>query len=194
MSKRRLREDGRHYKRPVGLSLKYWILHNINVNRETGCWEWARSLDSAGYGLIRDTSGPRSRLLKAHRALYEIEKGPIPQGLICCHKCDNPKCCNPDHIFLGTYKDNTQDAVKKKRMKQPCLKAEKSPVAKLTNADVLEIRERYRTTKDSAAKISKDYGVGSHCIQQIVAGVNWRSITGGVPVKSIYPRINSKCS
>lgn len=74
-----------------------------------GCWEWLASKNEAGYGIFgvgKDTD-------KAPRISWRLINGKIPTGLIICHKCDNPGCVNPDHLFLGTHKDNRQDAIKK---------------------------------------------------------------------------------
>lgn len=76
------------------------------------CWEWTGGLDRQGYGKFYNQRGaPR-----AHRFSYELAFGPIPQGKLVCHHCDNPKCIRPDHLFIGTHKDNTQDAVRKNRL------------------------------------------------------------------------------
>jgi len=77
----------------------------------TGCWEFQGYKDEKGYGKIR----VGKRIRRAHRYSYELAKGPIPKGMYVCHKCDNPSCCNPDHLFLGTPKGNTQDMIRKDR-------------------------------------------------------------------------------
>lgn len=83
------------------------------VNKtEGGCWEWTGSLQTQGYGNI-EIKGKR---LLPHRIAYVLHKGEIPQGLSVCHHCDNPKCCNPEHLFLGTAADNMNDASQKGRM------------------------------------------------------------------------------
>lgn len=82
------------------------------INAETGCWEWVSTF-SKGYGQIR-MSG---KYLYAHRVAYELFKGPITDGLLVCHKCDNPRCVNPEHLFLGTHRDNVVDSINKGRFK-----------------------------------------------------------------------------
>jgi len=81
------------------------------------CWNWLASLDTSGYGLIRESHGSRncSTTHKAHRLSWMLFNGPIPDGLYVLHKCDNPKCVNPGHLFLGTALDNAQDRDKKGR-------------------------------------------------------------------------------
>lgn len=78
------------------------------------CWPWKGSLNSGGYGRLG--AGVTGKKLLAHRRAYEIEFGTIGKGLKVCHACDNPPCCNPGHLFLGTDADNIRDAASKGRM------------------------------------------------------------------------------
>lgn len=82
-----------------------------------GCWEWATSLMGAGYGdFVSGGRGTPSRFrIGAHRFSYIIHKGKIPTGMQVCHHCDNKKCVNPDHLFLGSCSDNMQDCIAKGR-------------------------------------------------------------------------------
>lgn len=87
---------------------RFWAL----VDRDgDGCWEWCGALDGHGYGRTWRDGG---RFL-AHRRAWECVNGPIPEGMFVCHKCDNPPCCNPDHLFVGTALDNMRDAIRKGR-------------------------------------------------------------------------------
>jgi hypothetical protein len=92
-------------------------------NEITGCFEWTSSLDGWGYGHIRLEKGKK---IRAHRFSYLNFKGEIPDGMLVCHSCDNPKCVNPDHLWLGTNKDNSEDMVKKGR--HPWRKFEENPI------------------------------------------------------------------
>ena len=78
---------------------------------ESGCLLWEGCFTSDGYGQLK----VKGKMMKAHRVSWELHKGPIPGGLQVCHKCDTPACVNPDHMFIGSDKDNTQDAIKKGR-------------------------------------------------------------------------------
>jgi hypothetical protein len=80
---------------------------------ESGCWEWQAGMrGTTGYGAFKH----EGKVIDAHRFSYELHKGKIPAGMLVCHKCDNRKCVNPDHLFLGSHKDNYQDAVNKGRI------------------------------------------------------------------------------
>lgn len=85
---------------------------------QTECWEWQLSTNNIGYGLIRDADhgdGEKGGMRTTHRVSYEIHKGHIPDNKVVMHTCDNPKCCNPDHLHLGTRQDNSQDMIGKGR-------------------------------------------------------------------------------
>lgn len=91
-------------------------LSRFQVKTESGCWSWSGSTDGKGYGQLSSRKGFGNSPEKAHRVSYEKEFGEIPSGKVVCHKCDNPECTKPNHLFLGTQKDNMSDCSKKGRL------------------------------------------------------------------------------
>jgi hypothetical protein len=118
----------------------------IQLNEQTGCWDWTAAHHEKGYGRI----GINYKHHRAHRVAFSLFVGPIPDGMMVCHHCDNPGCCNPDHLFTGTTADNFRDMESKGRGSRKGLylngchgnfkHGEANPRAKLTNSQVLEIR------------------------------------------------------
>lgn len=98
----------------VPLHLRFW--ENVERSGDNRCWNWIGTRDNNGYGKIGVGGAEFGRDLKAHRVSYELRYGPIPAGLNVCHACDNPSCVNPNHLFVGTQKDNAQDMSMKGRI------------------------------------------------------------------------------
>lgn len=142
-----------------------------------GCHYWIGAVTSQGYGLMYVNEGERRRQKNAHRISYEIYKGDIPKGMIVCHQCDNRLCVNPYHLFAGTPKDNTQDMVKKLRGTH----GEKSTSAKLTNRDVLLIREHYKVGV-LQSELAKRFNVLPNCISRIVNNKRWKHLQPSIEI------------
>lgn len=105
----------------------------------------------------------------AHRVSYEMHYGPIPDGLVVCHKCDNPFCIEPTHLFVGTHKDNTQDALQKNRL----VRGEAAKNSKLTDQDVLTIRARHKAGGITAAALAKEYKVSIALMSFVINRQRW---------------------
>ena len=163
------------------MSLNSVFMRNVRPNAETGCWEWTATKLPNGYGRLgRGVNGKLVYWL-AHRYAWTQVNGPIPEGKLVCHKCDNRVCVNPDHLFLGTAKDNTQDSIRKGRYKgfddprsypnwKPGRRIGKdNPVTKLTHADIEEIK-RLRAQGWKQQALADKFGVVQCRISQILTG------------------------
>jgi hypothetical protein len=135
---------------------------NAKVRVTPGCWEWVGKKSGGGYGSFRSNAG-----YTAHRYSYSYYIGDIPVGMYICHKCDNPSCVNPDHLFCGSSQENTNDKVSKGR--HP--KGEDSATAKLSDIVVSEIRSKYiKGSQDFGTRaLAKIYNVSHRLIWSIVA-------------------------
>jgi len=129
-----------------------------------GCWEWRGATLRGGYGNM----GVEGKTKQAHRLSYELFNGKIPKGLLVCHICDNPPCCNPEHLFLGTHKTNAEDKMKKGR--HPL--GENASNNVLKEKEVLEIR-RYLKNGVTHRTLAKMFRVGKTCISYIAEGKTW---------------------
>lgn len=130
------------------------------------CWEWTGAKTAFGYGryAVNNSSSP------AHRIAYKEFCGPIPDGFEVCHRCDNPSCINPLHLFLGSHQDNMTDMKTKGRAGRAC--GEQQGSAKLKNADIIMIR----SSSLPSTKLGPMLGVSATRIQQIRKGKGWAHV------------------
>jgi DNA-binding XRE family transcriptional regulator len=146
---------------------RFWL----KVDKSGGpaaCWTWLAARNKGGYGKFWDGG----KLVYARRHAYGLGHGPILGGLCACHKCDNPACCNPDHIFLGTNFDNASDMTKKGRDRKAS--GERNGRAKLAGAQVDEIRAAYAAGGVTQVELGRRFGVRQTAISSIVRGKNWK--------------------
>lgn len=134
-----------------------------NFNPNTGCIEWTGGKSGGGYGQL-EVNGKSA---KAHRIAWELKNGKIPEGMIVCHKCDNPACLNPAHLFLGTNVVNSLDMVSKGR--QARLKGELNSQAKITEEQVKKILGDQRLQRE----IAVDHGISIQNVNAIKRGRAW---------------------
>lgn len=146
---------------------RFWL----KVRRGEGCWLWTGGKFADGYGRISS----KNQAQRAHRVAYQLTKGDIPTGMMVCHHCDNPLCCRPDHLFVGTASDNTRDAANKGRMAVCAANAN----AKLSAEQVCELREAFGRG-DSKWVLAARYALNENMVLNIVTGRHWRSAPGPI--------------
>ena len=133
---------------PEDVAKRFW--EKVDRPSADECWKWKASRSKTGYGHFHIGR----RTLLASRVAWELTHGPIPEGLCVCHKCDNPFCCNPTHLFLGTREENYRDMVAKKRTRYAV-----RGNAKLTEVQVRQIRREYIPWTMGASKLAAKFGV-----------------------------------
>lgn len=181
----RLRDNRARYcskecGRPT-LEQRFW--KRVSVDSPDECWEWQGSRRGKGYGSAWDGE----RIQPTHRIAWTLTFGTIPDGLWVLHKCDNPPCCNPSHLFLGTNADNMADMAQKGRSTKgrkaksihpnSIHHGEKNGSAKLTVEDVINIRSARRSGVEVRA-IAHHFDIAYHTVWCIVNKKTWNQIDG----------------
>jgi ribosomal protein S14 len=163
---------------------RYW--RNVRFGWPDECWEW-----TGGSGK-KDPKNPcpmfwhKGRNRVAARIGWELLYGPIPEQMLVCHTCDNRRCCNPLHWFLGTHLENMQDKVRKGRHVTPSgdkhwthihpdlvRRGERSPQAKTEQAPVLEVRRLWATGEYTTSQLGRRFGMSRQCVRDIVTRRTW---------------------
>ncbi len=135
------------------------------VNKTDGCWLWTRAKGTGGYGNFWNDGAYR----KAHRVAWAISNGPIPAGMDVCHRCDTPACVRPDHLFLGTAKDNMADCRSKKRH-AAMPRGDLSYACKISDADIGACRFAHVAYGVSAKDLAAACGVARYTMRAILSG------------------------
>jgi hypothetical protein len=145
---------------------RFWS--KVNTSND-GCWEWKNALSRKGYGWFN--AGSKSTYAHRVAAFLSGLIDSLSTPLHVLHSCDNPKCCNPSHLFVGTNLDNIKDRVQKGRSKAPKLHGQTNGMAKLCNSQVKEIRGLYFASMFSQSQLAKRYGVRQSHVSRIVNNV-----------------------
>lgn len=140
---------------------RFWS--KVNLGTEENCWDWTASCVTAGYGKF----SYKSKAFDAHRFSYFLHFGEIPRGMFVCHRCDNPKCVNPSHLFLGTNLDNVKDMIAKRLHRF----GDKTSRSKVANKEIKKIKTLYKKGI-SQKQLAKKFGICQSSISRILSGKN----------------------
>lgn len=148
------------------LSERFWS--KVSVQQKSKCWTWNGAKNNYGYGVLMVDGKSQ----KASRVAFFLRNGKWPRHA--CHSCDNPICCNPDHIFDGTHQDNMTDMVLKKRHKADF--GENHGGSVLTDSSVIQIRELYKIGNVSQSHLAKQFNCKQSTIWRVLNRKNWTHI------------------
>lgn len=137
---------------------------NSFFDRTAGCWEWKGTIEGYGYGVMDHAS----KRYRAHVLALEFDGRPVPAGMVARHHCDNPRCVKPDHLCVGTIKENVNDAVNRGRI----ARGERNSNARLTSSDVLSMRG----FPGSFTEIAEKFGVSRPTVTRAIKGLTWRHL------------------
>lgn len=152
------------------------ITYEAHVTRTQNCWGWKGSKNPGGYGKITVRIDGKATTISAHKLSYQVHKGDVTSGLSVLHKCDNPCCTNPDHLFLGTHKNNMEDKIAKGRGST----VKSISNAKLTRAQVLYVWG-HRNSTITAQTLATELEVNEYTVRDIWLKRTWTHITNPTP-------------
>lgn len=154
---------------------RFW--EKVDQSSPDGCWLWTGARSPQGYGRFQSGGRVNGRSSVASRFSWQLAFGPIPAGMFVLHRCDNPPCVRPDHLFLGTNSDNMADMVNKGRYvsRERLPRGEAHPCARLTEADVIEIRQRF-ASGETRTSLAKTFGVSLSTVHDIIRRNIWRHV------------------
>jgi len=150
---------------------RFWS--KVAIGHESECWLWTGAKKDTGYGAFRVGNATCT----ASRYAYAAKHGPIDPQMHVLHSCDNPPCCNPEHLKLGTVADNSTDKVKRGRH----CHGSKRPLAKLTNEQVMAIAKLWATGALSQKEIATRFGVNQSQVSRLLNRKRWRHVDVGAP-------------
>jgi hypothetical protein len=137
--------------------------------RGSGCWNWTGTIEGYGYGVL-DHNWKRYR---AHVLALEFDGRPVPKGMVACHHCDNPRCVRPDHLYVGTVKDNAIDAKERGRLRT----GSHHHNSRLTEGAVAEMRSVYTGKRGDVSKLARRFGVSRQTAARAIKGATWGHVS-----------------
>jgi hypothetical protein len=157
------------YDRSCTRETRMWA--QIDKNGPNGCWIWTGMVNSWGYGAMNLGNG--RRMAAVHRVIYQRHIGKeLPASAFCLHRCDTPRCVNPEHIFLGDHAENMADMVRKDRH----TRGARNHTARLTDAQVIEIRRSYSGAWGEITRLAEVYGVSEAAMRAVIRGASWKHL------------------
>lgn len=159
-------------------SFRQRLMSKVSINPTLGCWDWIGARGRDGYGILRVQ---KNKTQRAHRISFEVHIGPIPDGMCICHKCDNPLCINPEHLFLGTNAENTHDRTAKGRSARQYGASNGS--VKIADDAVAAIRAAEKRWGVNT-RLAAQYGVSKTLVSLIRAGKRRSPVR--VTIESIF--------
>lgn len=150
------------------LELLFWS--RVKVSKKHLCWNWQASKDRRGYGRLSRGGELAGKTIKSHRMSWELLNGKIPKNIHVLHRCNNPSCCNPFHLYIGTHKKNMSDALRDLRFKR----GESRLDSKLTVKDVVEIRAKFIPFEYTIRMLAVEYGLSISGIANVVYRTAWK--------------------
>lgn len=162
-------------------SVFHRVFEKTEINGHDKCWIFKGASDKLGYGRISNRHGRFEPPEKAYRVMFELINGKIPEGMSILHQCDNPSCVNPNHLKVGTQKDNMMEASFRGRLNPKSLLnlksiGEENPQSKLTESDVKEIRKLYATGTFTQKEIAIAFDISPVTVGDITNYRTWRNI------------------
>lgn len=148
--------------RPV--ETRFW--EKVKISEDDKCWEWLAGKFKDGYGVFWF----QNHTIRAHRFSWKLHYGYLSDDVLVLHKCDNPICVNPNHLFIGSHQDNMRD----KHQKGHTAKGEKCGRSKLTLRQINEIRKLYSKGKRTQQSLSEQFGITQTQISNIVRFYSWK--------------------
>lgn len=154
------------------LAERFWP--KVQIGSADQCWPWLAPTNGAGYGTVFRGGKRQSNMALAHRVAFELASGQSAEGQCVCHRCDNPICCNPGHLFLGSHAENSRDMVRKGRARPGHIYGAKQHSAKLTDDLVRQLRAN--PPAGTMAEIGARYGLSARGINMVLRGETWRHV------------------